>query len=62
METRWKKTTPMLVHKIDWEDVATELDLSIPTLIAWRKSGDSNKNGAIDYAVDQIVNKLKQVQ
>lgn len=53
---RWKKTAPMLIHKVSWYEIAEELDIKYDTLSAWRKSGDPNKNEAIDYAINQIIN------
>lgn len=57
MENREKKTYLMLVHKIEWKDIMDELDITKPTLYSWRKSGDTNKNEAIDYAVQKIIDK-----
>lgn len=57
METRESKTVPMLIQKIAWIEVAKKLDITKPTLMSWRKSGDSNKNTVIDIAVNEIISK-----
>lgn len=55
MKTRENKTAEMLIHKIGWGDVEKELKITKPTLTSWRKSGDPNKNEAIDYSVKKII-------
>jgi len=62
METRESKTVSMLIQKIEWIEVAKELDITKPTLLSWRKSGDSNKNTVIDITVNEIINKKNNRQ
>lgn len=61
MDSRWNKTAPMLIHKIDWVEVRNELDITNDTLTSWRKSNDPHKHEAIDYAINKIV-ESKQVK
>jgi len=58
METRKTKTVPMLKHKVQWNDVADVLNITKPTLVAWRNSGDPNKNQIIDEAVQEVIKKV----
>lgn len=55
MEDRRTKTVDMLRHKIEWKEVEEVLDITKPTLMSWRKSGDPNKNKVIDEAVQEII-------
>ncbi len=56
---RMEKTAQMLIHKIEWIQVYDLLDLNEKTLLSWRKSNDANKHEAIDWAINQIINKKK---
>lgn len=56
---RENKTPEMLIHKIEWLEVAETLDVNIKTLVSWRRSGEENKNDAIDWAINQIINEIK---
>lgn len=55
MEDRKNKTALMLLHKIEWQEVQDMLDVSRPTIFAWRHSGDPNKNEVIDMAISKLV-------
>ena len=57
MENRKSKTVDMLRHKIEWNEVASVLDITKVTLLAWRNSGDPNKNRVIDEAIKEIIQK-----
>lgn len=57
MENRQTKTVDMLKHKVEWKEVAAFLNITKPTLLSWRKSGDPNKNKIIDETVQEIIQK-----
>lgn len=54
MTNRRDKTALMLFHKIEWQEVQEYLNVSTPTIYAWRNSGDPNKNEAIDMAIAKL--------
>lgn len=60
MEDRKNKTALMLLHKIEWQEVQDMLDVSRPTMFAWRHSGDPNKNEVIDMAINTLVEVREQ--
>lgn len=60
MEDRKNKTALMLLHKIEWQEVQDMLDVSRPTMFAWRHSGDPNKNEVIDMAISKLVEVREQ--
>ena len=57
MENRKSKTFLMHIHKIEWNEVCEVLNITKPTLLSWRSSGEESKNKAIDWAVKEIAEK-----